>query len=427
MRTEARSERGVILIVAAASLFALLLFMSFVVDYGFMWVGRSQIQTSADAAALAGAVSYAFDNTTTENVQARAQAVGQANTVWGEAPSIQTSDVQIVPCPSTPGLPANDKCVQVRAYRNGSRNNPLPTLFAQLAGIEDQGVQALAVARPVSANGTNCLKPWAVADKWFETQAGGWTQSSTYDPSSGDYYTPPTASNPGTGFSARDANGNPDYYGYQMVLKISNPGGSGSYSSGWAMELALNNDSGGSSGSNSAYVANITGCTTDQVAIAQPGTDCLTENPGVGCIGVKTGSGGNTNQKAIDDFIDAHDPSAVWVDGSGPNGWRTGSITTSESPSSRIVPVAVFDLPQYLSHNWHGTNGIIRVVNILGFFIEGTCQDVTGAERESYLDCPSGGSAKAAIVGRLVNYPGITIANGASVAGSYGQVIQLVR
>jgi hypothetical protein len=49
------------------------------------------------------------------------------------------------------------------------------------------------------------------------------------------------------------------------------------------------------------------------------------------------------------------------------------------------------------------------------------------AYKESYLACPGGGNEKAAIVGRLVSYPGLSIPGGGTVAGSFSQVIVLVR
>lgn len=428
--TSRRGERGAIVIQMAVCLLILLAFTSFVLDYGFMWVARGQAQTSADAAALSGATSLAFDNTTEANVKLRAQNVGLANAVFGQPPDMQLSDIEIIDCPPTPTFPPNEKCIRARAFRNQARNNPLPIFFSQLVGMNSQGVQALAVARAISANGTSCLKPWAVADKWFDTQVGGWSQNATWDPALGDVYTPPTPTDSGTGFSAKDANDNPTYYGYQMVLKIDNPGQGGGgepiYSGGWAMELALNNPSGGAPNANSTYVNNITSCTNDDVGIAPVGSDCTVVNTVAGCLPVKTGSGGATNRQAIDDFIATHDPGATWTNGSGATGWQTGTINTSQSPSSRIVPVAIFDMPQYLSHGWNGTNGIVRVVNIVGFFVEGSCSD-NNFVKESYLMCPTGGSAQAAIVGRLVNYPGIRLNTGSSVAGAFGQVIVLVR
>jgi hypothetical protein len=425
-----RSERGAIVIQAAVCLLFLLAFASFVIDYGFMWSGRVQAQTAADAAALAGAYSLAFDGTTTANVRARARAVGRENYVWLERPDIQDTDIQIINCPPSGGaLPASTtpECVKATAYRTNryGRSNPMPTWFASLVGIANQGVVATATARAVSANGAACLKPWAVADKWLDS-AGPWSQQSTWDPAAGDSYIPPTPTDRGTGFSATDASGNPDYYGYQIALKIDNPGGGSTpvYSGGWAMELALNNPSGGAPNSNQTYVNNITGCTSDVVGIAAPGTTCTAVDTVNGCLGVKTGSGGQTNSTAVNNYIAQHDPGASWQNAAGGD-YRHGSIVNSaETTSSRIVPVAIVDLPQYIAQGLNGTNPVARVVNIVGFFLEGSCSG--NFYKEAYLDCGSG-PGQSTIVGRMVNYPGILVPSGTSVAGGFGEMLVLVR
>ena len=51
-----RSERGAIIIHVAFALMALLVFTSFIIDYGVMWVSRRQAQNVVDSAALAGAL-----------------------------------------------------------------------------------------------------------------------------------------------------------------------------------------------------------------------------------------------------------------------------------------------------------------------------------------------------------------------------------
>ena len=53
------TERGAILIVVAVALLVLVGFSAIVVDYGILWVSRSQAQAAADAGALAGAISIA--------------------------------------------------------------------------------------------------------------------------------------------------------------------------------------------------------------------------------------------------------------------------------------------------------------------------------------------------------------------------------
>ena len=49
-----------------------------------------------------------------------------------------------------------------------TRSNPLPIWFGQLVGLVDQGVRATAIARAAFGNATDCMKPWAVVDRWDE-------------------------------------------------------------------------------------------------------------------------------------------------------------------------------------------------------------------------------------------------------------------
>src|SRR6188474_1294964 len=154
-------ERGAVLIMVVVAMVALLAFGAFVIDYGVMWTGRSQVQTSADAGALAGSISLAFDSPTDfAGAKVKAQAVARANAVWGQAPDVQLTDITFPPCPpGAPGLP--DTCVKVDAFRNQARGNPLPIHFGNLVGITAQGVRSTATAQIVTGNTTDCLKPWA--------------------------------------------------------------------------------------------------------------------------------------------------------------------------------------------------------------------------------------------------------------------------
>src|SRR5262245_44667348 len=187
LRSRGSSEQGAILIQVAICLLALIAFTAFVVDYGVMWTGRSQAQTAADAGALAGAVALAFDSPTDfAAAKTKARATAVQNKVWGEQPDVQLTDVTFPPCPpGAPGLP--DTCVRVDAFRNQSRGNALPIFFGQLVGVSSQGVRATATAQVIAANAVECMKPWAVADKWQEHWEGGsasaapWTPQSTFD------------------------------------------------------------------------------------------------------------------------------------------------------------------------------------------------------------------------------------------------------
>ena len=131
--------------------------------------------------------------------------MARANNVWGQAPDVELTDVTFPPCPpGAPGLP--DTCVKVDAFRNQARGNPLPMFFGNLVGVTAQGVRATATAQIVTGNTTDCLKPWAILDRWNEFGAEGPLHArrrSTYDkysdgkgqapPQENDVYIPPSA------------------------------------------------------------------------------------------------------------------------------------------------------------------------------------------------------------------------------------------
>ena len=84
-----------------------------------------------------------------------------ANNVWTAAPTAQVSWA----CPA--GVAGS--CVRVDVYRNGEfGSTPLPTIFGKLLNISSQGVRATATARVASGNSTNCMRPFAVTDRWVD-------------------------------------------------------------------------------------------------------------------------------------------------------------------------------------------------------------------------------------------------------------------
>ena len=122
----AHSETGAITIHVAIALIALLSFMSFVADYGLMWVARRQAQNAADAGALAGAISLVHEgDTPTAKLSAGQYAAG--NTIWGASNSYDggtggnvsvdvsgtgAGEMSLPPCGTTKG------CVRVDVFRN---------------------------------------------------------------------------------------------------------------------------------------------------------------------------------------------------------------------------------------------------------------------------------------------------------------------
>ena len=373
----AGDDRGAVLIHVALGVLTLAAFTTFVADYGLLWVSRRQAQNSADAGALAGAIAFAFDDpgdySDTGMAKLSARAATQTNLVWGAAPDVNiTTDITFPVTPAAdcdPGGTGFSNCVRVEVFRNSTRSNPLPMLFGHLLGMNSQNIRGSAVALVLSANQAECLKPWAVADKWAEAD-GTWDPTDTFDPSAGDDYRPQGElgpQDPGTGFKVPPAT--PNDYGTQLTLKPGNPGDT--INPGWFQGLDL------------SPAADST-CTDE-------GADCY-ESAILGCAGgtwkigdfppKQTGNMMGPTMHGTQDLINL-DPTAQWD----PAGKRVINscvgppytcTTLGYKTSPRIVAVPVFDLELYLATGGPG-NGTVKIVNILGFFVDHVDHDaVTG-------------------------------------------------
>jgi hypothetical protein len=462
------SERGAVLIHVAFALIALLAFTSFVVDYGIMWVSRRQAQNVADGAALAGAVAYLEDGQTFDIVNRSAQHFAASNPIWGQANSpanvevtMSGRDTPIPPCGIDPG------CIRVDVMRNMPdragvlRGAALPTFFSRIVGVVDQGVRATATSQPAAGNMVRCLLPFAVADRWSDATdenvdtavysndgdhligqpIKGWSPNDLYqDASEGgtDTYTPPYA--PGhTGWTVEGD------YGRQLVLK---DGEVGQFSAGWANKVDL-------PGSNGAadYREDIKGCNGAEVGIANVDETCAGyPNSGTtipeakaGCLGVSSGLTVGPTEQGVDGggpggpSVIEQDPGAQWNwSVQGPEG-QTGAVvnadgTTLNMSSPRIRPIAIFDIAHYMNNpackNQAGTGCVIKVANIIGFFVEGMCTDLAAANKlDAGVNCAPMPEGKNQVVGRIVTLPSSFAAGVGSVTedAAFLKIIRLVR
>jgi hypothetical protein len=350
------SERGATLIHVAIALVVLVGFSAFAVDYGILWVSRGQAQNSADAAALAAAVSLSFDSVPPDTARARAfaKATGERNPVWGQAPDITAGDVIIGPCPpGSPGAP--DTCVRVNVYRNQTKD-PLPTLFGRLVGVTSQGVRATATAQMLVGDKSNCVKPWAVPDKWEEhypVPVVPWNPDSTFDAydnkgkplSTPDAYIPPGDTSPGTGFTV-------EYdFGTLMILKPGNP--HDAIAPGWFLPVDLP----GTGPGGDVYRENIENCNGNLIGRG----DWLTN---------ETGNMIGPTKQGVDVLV-AKDPGAYWDPSlrGGRGGVAGGCMAAGTcAMSPRLVALPVFDTLEYETGKLSGRQDI-RIVNVLGFFV----------------------------------------------------------
>lgn len=404
------SERGVIFVQMAIIILVLMAFLVFVIDYGILWLSRGQAQNAADAGALAGAIARAYDDTAnppsaTGIAAQSAELAAEQNNVWDGPPVAQVS----WNCPA--GVAGS--CVRVDAYRNGQfGSTPLPMFFGALLNINTQGVRATATARVAAANSTNCMRPFAVSDKWAHVinpvnQFNRWTSSggNAVESNPHDIYTPPDASGPGTGYTVQADKGT------ELVLKGgNNPNSSaGAVTPGWFLPVRLPDGNGGYVAGANDFSNAIANCIGNPVTIGQY---LPTEN------GAMIGP---TNQ-GVGDLI-AQDPSATWDTSA--NAVANSCAPSCAPISPRIVPITVFDMDEFQwrreSGDWTSAWGshpanpcptggrCVRVVNILGFFVIGQAgQDV---------------------IGRLAMYPGEFMMGAPQVGGGAGflQTIQLVR
>jgi Flp pilus assembly protein TadG len=376
-RSRFESERGAVLIHVGMAMLVLIGFLTFVVDHGVMWVARAQAQNAADAGALAGAVAMAFDangwtdrsDTGPGKQSARQMAI--SHSVMGQVPIVNmATDVYFTDqpadmCPADAS--GNTGCIRVDVYRNQARNNPLPSFFGQAFGITAHGVRATATARVAIADSSDCLKPWAIPDKWtdnydvtipIETSPPQWTPDDRFETHTGnggneqpvanpDVYVPPSTSGPGTGFTIANDLGTP------MTLKFGNP--NDAISPGVFNPVRIPTWDGDSQGG-ADYEASISGCNGIPVGIG----DVLQAEPG-NMIG--------PTKHGIEDLIDL-DPNAQWDS-------NTKSVINScatATPSCggrspRVVAIPIYDAAIYDSTRRQGLPQF-TVVNILGFFID---------------------------------------------------------
>jgi Putative Flp pilus-assembly TadE/G-like len=412
-RSTMTSERGAILLHVATGILVLIGVLTFVVDYGVMWVGRRQAQNAADAGALAGAVAMAFDangwtnRTETGPARLAARQLAVSHNVWGQAPDVNiTTDVFFTDQPAAmcaPDPDGNTPCIRVDVYRNQERDNALPALFGVAVGLTEQGVRATATARVAIANASDCLKPWAIPDKWldrhdvtpvididewtlddkFETEICQGNTCTPLDPP--DLYTRPTENDPGTGFTVAVDKG------LKLTLKHGSP--QDSIAPGVFYPVRIPRYDGNSTGGND-YRENIASCNGVPIEIL----DTLeTENGNM--IG--------PTKQGVDDLI-ALDPNAEWD----PTSMSVvNSCAQSATPcaanSPRIVAIPVFDTAEYHAGKMNGLT-TLTVVNILGFFID----DIQGND----------------VVGYLTEAPGLSTGNSAiAPPASFLAQIQLVR
>ncbi len=166
-RSFIRDERGFVLIGVGAALVAFLSLFALVVDFGYIFATKSQLQNTTDAAALAAAVEIPKGLTAAEQ---KAIDFGQSHWVAGSPIVISNTDVQFgkynfLDSIMQYGLLPTDAVTVTAKKTEGSASGAVPLFFARLFGKEFSNVQAKSTAaldaHVVGVHGKNRLIPYS--------------------------------------------------------------------------------------------------------------------------------------------------------------------------------------------------------------------------------------------------------------------------
>lgn len=361
---EVWAERGAILVQVAAMMLGLTALSAFIVDYGILWTARRQIQNTADAAAMAAAVSLAFD-APGDQARARANALTAVaqNPVWGAPAVMSPANITFPPCPV--GAVGAGPCVRVEAFRNQASASPLPTVFGAIVGVNSQGVRATATAQVLYGRSSDCVRPLAIPDKWQELRGNvgpmGWDPLDTFDRfapngvtllSPADYFEPPGGGlfGPnGTGFSREATASGPADYGRQLRVAQGVPAAPAGNQEFKAIRMVP-----GAAGPGGFYDSFMR-CSPE---VVEPGRDFELEPANV-----------DVGEPVVQTI--ALDPGASWnpsLNGGrgGVSGGCMAAGTCTVSP--RIIAVPLYD-PSAWDANPPGQQDVV-VAQIAGFFLE---------------------------------------------------------
>lgn len=171
-RERRNRECGATIVFVALALTALLSAVALAIDVGMLLNSRSEAQRAADAGAMAGAGSLIAEPTNAGRAEDFAIEFGEANRVFDQFASVLPEDVDV-------DL-ANAR-VTVRVRREAARGNAVDTWFANVFGVSEADVGAVATAQVGYASAATCVKPWAIGDAWDDADG-----DLRYDP--GEFY-----------------------------------------------------------------------------------------------------------------------------------------------------------------------------------------------------------------------------------------------
>lgn len=324
-------DRGAVIVHVAVAMTGLLAFAALTVDLGTVWVARAQAQNAVDAAAHAGVVSLAFVNPSdADAARAAAQAVIQQHSVWGDPIPPAAVTMAVGTCPA--GAPATSgDCVNVSVER------PMPVFFSRMFAAGPSTVRASASGKVMNGNATNCLRPWAIPDRWTEV-SGPTDHYDAYLPNTSTPLPGPRDSYVPLGFDT-------NWTGTQLILErgdVDHSEDVGIVGNQFYM-LEMPN---AQPDREARYQQNIEQCNGTVVTAGD--TMSLTHVPLV------------VTENGVNNLI-AQDPGAYW------DGTTVRNSAFGTSP--RIVAMALYDPDQLAAQPGLAVGSSIVIRNIVGFFV----------------------------------------------------------
>lgn len=174
-------ERGQVLVMTALCMACLLGALGLAVDVGVLFNARRQMQTAADAAAMAAATEVFYNGTASANINTRAYAAAKAN---GVDNTVAGNVVMVAVGPTLqPGNFSCASCVQVRLSK------PSPTMFMQTVSqfffknhsFDKVNVSAMGVAGAPGYSHTCMYVMNPTADDTFDIHGAGKINASGCD------------------------------------------------------------------------------------------------------------------------------------------------------------------------------------------------------------------------------------------------------
>ena len=164
-----RREDGAAIIMVTLALITLFSFAVLAVDMSMVMAAKGQLQNAADSAALAGASGLASAAGSTGLATTRAINFASYNS------AVRNTRQPVVIAAGDVTFPTATR-VRVVTHRTTATGDPVRTYFLRflsLGATNTTDVHAVAVAEVQSVCATGCVKPWAIPDRWSDTNGNG--------------------------------------------------------------------------------------------------------------------------------------------------------------------------------------------------------------------------------------------------------------